>query len=384
MNNELQVVNPTQFGIEETQATELLGNLPQIKSERAALEEQYNEIIKLDIEDKETSKSARALRLMIRENRTKGIDVWHKTTKDFFLKGGQFVDSIKRMEVAVNQRMEESLEQIEKHFEIQEAKRKETLKTERISELELYQEFVPMGISFGEISDEEYAKVKNGAKLQYEAKIEAERKAEEERIEAEKVAAELAETERIEKEKAIEAQRLENERLKKEAEAREIEIKKELEKAEAERKAIEDKAKKEREKADKAAKLEVEKQAKIQAEKEAQAKKEREEADKAAKLEAAKQSKIQAEKDAEIKKQREAKEKLEAELKAKKDAEEKAVLEAKKEAEKLAKAPIKNQLSVWVNSFDIPATNVDNEVSKEIKGKFEAFKKWSITQIENL
>ena len=60
--------------------------------------------------------------------------------------------------------------------------------------------------------------------------------------------------------------------------------------------------------------------------------------------------------------------------------------EEKAEAERieLAKAPIKKQLNAWVNSFELPGTGVDNEATKEIIAKFEAFKKWSINQVNNL
>lgn len=341
---EIIQVNPTEFGIEESKATELIGNLPQIKGERQILEQMYEQVILLDIEDKNTSKKAKELRLKIKENRTKGIEVWHKTSKDFFLKGGQFVDAIKRLEIAVNQRMEENLEQIEKHFEIKEAKRKQELSELRIAELELYSEFVPMGINFGELSDEEYLKIFNGSKLQYEAKLEADKKAEEQRIAQEKEEAE-----------AREQQRLENERLKAEAEKREKEI-------EAERK----------------------KQAEILA-------KQKAEAEKIARAEAEKQAKIQAEKDAELKRERDAKAKLEAELHAKKEAEAKAeserIAEEKRlrlEADKKAKAPIKKQLSIWVDEFTIPEINVENEKKTLIIQKFEAFKKWAKSEIESI
>lgn len=341
---EIIQVNPTEFGIEESKANEIIGNLPQIKSERAILEVQYSEIIKMNIDDPATSKKARELRLLIRDNRTKGINVWHSTTKEFFLKGGQFVDAIKRKEIAVNERMEENLEQIEKHFEIKEAKRKQELSELRIAELELYSDFVPMGINFGELSDEEYLKIFNGSKLQYEAKLEADKKAEEQRIAQEKAEAE-----------AREQQRLENERLKAEAEKREKEI-------EAERK----------------------KQAEILA-------KQKAEAEKIAREEAEKQAKIQAEKDAELKRERDAKAKLEAELQAKKEAEAKAESERiaeekqlKLEAERKAKAPIKKQLSIWVDEFTIPEINIENEKKTLIIQKFESFKKWAKSEIESL
>lgn len=319
---EIIQVNPTEFGIEESKATELIGNLPQIKGERQILEQMYEQVILLDIEDKNTSKKAKELRLKIKENRTKGIEVWHKTSKDFFLKGGQFVDAIKRLEIAVNQRMEENLEQIEKHFEIKEAKRKQELSELRIAELELYSDFVPMGINFGELSDEEYKKIFNDSKLQYEAKLEADKKAEEQRIAQEKAEAE-----------AREQRRLENERLKAEAEKREKEI-------EAERK----------------------KQAKIQAEKDAELKRER---DAKAKLEA----------------ELHAKKEAEAKAESERIAEEKRL---RLEADKKAKAPIQKQLSIWVDEFTIPEINIENEKKTLIIQKFEAFKKWAKSEIRSL
>jgi colicin import membrane protein len=326
-------IKPQEFGIEPKKANELIGNLPQIKAERDILQAQFYEVIKLDIEDPKTTKQAKELRLLIQKNRTQGIQVWHKTTKDFFLKGGQFVDAIKRMEIAINERMEIDLEQIEKYAENKERERLDELESKRLEILEPFKDFVPFGANIRTISDEDFNKILNGAKLQQEAKIEAEKKAEAERIEQER----LAEIARIEREKEIEAQRIENERLKKEAEAKEKQLELERKKA-------------------------------------------REEADR---LEAIRQF--------ELKKEREKQAKLEAELKAKKDAENEAEkqrlakeLEAKKEAEKLAKAPIKKQLGVWVDSFELPKTEVHNETSKEIIAKFEAYKKWAISRINEL
>jgi colicin import membrane protein len=331
--NEVVKVNPSEYGIEEKKANELIGNLPQLQSERDVLENQYNEVIKMDIESVETSKIARELRLKIRDNRTKGIAIWHKTTKEVFLRAGQYVDAVKNREVAINERMEENLEEIEKHFEIQEQKRRDALRESRVSELSIYSEFVPFGIDLGAMNDEEYQKVFNGAKLQFDAKIEAEKKAEQERIELERIEAER-----------IEAQRVENERLKKEAEQRELELKAEREKAEAERKRLaEIQAKKDAEQAEK---LRLERQEKEKAERELQEEKERQ---------------------AQLEKQR-----LDAEL------------QAKKEAEKLAKAPIKKQLTFWVDAFSITSKPIDNEVAKEIEEKFNAFKSWAVKQIENL
>lgn len=364
-------INPQEFGIEEAKANDLIGNLPQIKAERDILSQQYSQVVVMDIEDEKTSKIARELRLKIRDNRTKGLQVWHKTTKDVFLKAGQFIDAIKRKEEAENVRMEDTLEQIEKHFEIKEQKRLDEIEAKRKEALEPFIEFVPFGVDIRTSSDEDFEKIFNGAKMQYEAKIEEEKKAEQERLENERL--DKLEKERqlaiapylqfigddrftlrtmsekdfkyliaecqdgkIQYEKEQEAIRLENEKLKKEAE---------------------------------------EQEAKRQAEIEAEQKK---------------QAKLKAEADAKLKAEQEAKAKLEAELKAKLEAEEKAEkerlaeIERKRiEAENLSKAPVKEQLNAWIDTFTF-ADKPSNEKADEIIQKFEAFKKWAKSEIEKL
>lgn len=418
---EVVVINPTEYGIEETKANELIGNLPQIQSEREILEQQYKEVVKLDLEDSETSKKARELRLKIQKNRTQGIGVWHKTTKDYFLKGGQFIDAVKRKEEAVNLRMEQILESIEKHAEIQEQKRKAELKEKRVVELELYSEFVPFGIELGGLSDDEYKKVFNGAKLQYEAKLEEERKAEAERKRIEEVqklhnerkeslltlwqfvenkdvnfgemSEELfssiksdANSKKIAFESEQERIRKENERLAKEKAQLEAKAKKEREEAEIKQKqranrfnevrpylsfirdldSLLEKDEKEYQKELQEIIKEVEVQIKFEAEQE--------------------QKRIEHQE-----KERKEKEELEAKIKAKQEEEKRLELEKlaeeqrlKKEAEKLAKAPIKKQLSLWVDDFQPPVNNLQNETKKLILEKFEAFKKWAKEQVESI
>ena len=216
-----------------------------------------------------------------------------------------------------------------------EAEQKELRTQKRIIEVSKYSEI--NRIEFEAMSDESFDSFLSGLKSTYEAKIEAERKAEEERIAKEKADAE-----------AREQQRLENERLKAEAEKREKEI-------EAERKANEQKLAEERAKAKaEADRIEAENKAKLKAEQEAKAKLEAE---------------LQAKKDAEIKSENERKQ---------------AELKAKAEAEKNAKAPIKKQLSIWVDGFSIAEINVENEKKALIKEKFEAFKKWAKKEIESI
>lgn len=114
---ELTQINPEQYGIEPSQANEILGSLPQIKAEREILANQFHQVIQMDVELAETHKLAKSLRLKIAGNRTKGIEVWHKKAKEYFLRGGQFVDAIKRNEIDVNQQMEARLKEIEDYEE---------------------------------------------------------------------------------------------------------------------------------------------------------------------------------------------------------------------------------------------------------------------------
>ena len=74
-------------------------------------------------------------------NRTKGIDAWHKVNKDFYLRGGQFIDAIKRKEILVNEQMEEKLQEAEKFFENQEKQRIADLQESR---LKLISEYIEM------------------------------------------------------------------------------------------------------------------------------------------------------------------------------------------------------------------------------------------------
>ncbi len=282
-----ELVKASDFGISEDQEKQLTSDLPQILKEREELIPQYNSIIKMDIEDPATAKKAREVRLLIQKNRTQKIVAWHKSAKDYFLKGGQFVDSIKRKEIGVNERMESDLLEIEKHAEIKERKRLEALQLERAERLSVYVK---------DANDRDLKKFENDEfeallflkKKEHEERIAAEKKAEEERIAAEKA----AEEER----KRIQA---ENEKLIREAEERERIAKIEADKRaneEAERKAKEEAERKIREEKERKEKAAYE--AKLKAEREAREKVEREELEKREKLEAELKAKAEAERKA--------------------------------------------------------------------------------------
>ena len=285
-SNELvQVIEST--GLEQNTALMIKESFIPFFEQAEQWSRKAKELVVTDVTQVREMKMAREARLALKEIRV-AADKKRKELKEDSLRYGKAVQGVYNVIEYLIAPIEKHLEQQEKFAEIQEANRRAALKAERDAELTAYAEFVPVGIDTGSMSDDDYAKLLNGAKLQQQAKIEAEQKAEQERIAREK--AEAEERERI---------RIENERLKAEAEAREKEMAAERAKAEAERKALEEKARKEREAAE----------AKLKAEAEARAKAEQELRAKAA---------------AEAKAKREAEEKAAAELKAQKEAERKA------------------------------------------------------------
>lgn len=367
-----ELVKAQDYGIEAKQEQELLGNLPQIKKERDILESQYSEVIKMDIENPESWKTARELRILIQKNRTQGINVWHKNAKDFFLKGGQFVDAIKRKEIQVNERMEANLLEIEKFEDIQKQKEIKRLNDLRISETEAYKEFIPFGINLGEMQEEDYQKLLQGAKMQFEAEQERLRKEEEERLRIEKV--NRLHSER--KESLLDIWQFVEPKQANFGEMSDEEFNQLKVNAEASKQDHEqeqDRIKKENER------LENER---IAREKEIEAER---------KKQAEKAEKLRKEQEAILEKERQEKAKLEAELKAKKEAEVKAENErkeaerkAKEEAEEKRKAPIKEQMNSWIENLTIPEIDIENEIKDDIILKFESFKKWAKKEINKL
>ena len=328
-------IKPDLFGLELAKAQEMTSGLSTTIAEREVLRNAYIDVIGLEI-NAENLPIFKDLRLKIVKNRTQGIEKWHKANKAFYLAGGRFVDAVKNKEIVVNEEMESKLLEAEKFFENLEKQKAKELNDARIAKILPYLENAE-NMNFAEFSDEDFDDLVFAKKARFE-NAEKEREAEALRIETERLA-------EIERQKAIEA---ENARLKAEAEAKEIELKKERAVALAKQKEIQD------------------------------------EADKKAREEKAKQ-------DAILEEQRKENARIAKELQDKKDAEIKAENERlakieadKKEAEKLAKAPVKKQLSIWVDSFELPECTTYNATSKEIAEKFEAFKKWAKSRVDSI
>lgn len=287
----------------------------------AKMREQLDSVAVVDENDKVNMKLANTIRLGVRQVRldaektfdAKRAEVQaqmlsYKTEDQLWLKAKQTMQILTK-------EIEETARWKEETRERFEAEQKELKTQQRMVKVAKVAPEIARS-EFENMSDETFEIFFSGIEKAYNDRIEAERKAEEERIAKEK--AEAEERERI---------RIENERLKIEAEAKEKQLAAERAKAEADRKAIEEKARKEREEADRKLKAEQE-AARIASEKAA--------AERA---------------------------KLEAELKAKKDAEEKARKEAeakeiaeqkaKEAAEKKAQsAPDKTKLSEFVKQIE--------------------------------
>jgi hypothetical protein len=181
---EIVKVNPAEFGLDEAKANELTVGLKPILDERTLLIERFNEVKDLEI-TKENIPLFRELRLKFQKNRTQGINKWHEKAKEVPLRMGQLLDAIKRNENATNETHEEYLEKAEKHFENLEKERIAKLKSEREAELQQYCENVSL-FPLGEMTAEAYEQLLNGQKLAHAAKVEAERKAAEEKLENER------------------------------------------------------------------------------------------------------------------------------------------------------------------------------------------------------
>lgn len=306
-------------------------------------------------------KIARTTRLMLRSLRV-AIENKRKELGEYHLRQTQKINSDAKALKELIEPLEERLLLQEQFVERKEAERKARLKEEREGELRKYVANPEM-FHVEDMDEETYLQLYNGQRAAHEAKIAAEKQAEEERIAKEKADAE--ERERI---------RLENERLRKEAEAREAEAQKEREKAAAALKAAQENARKELKEAEAKAKEAANKARKEREVIEAKAKAEREAAEVKAAEERRKADEI-------VRKEREAREKIEEELAAKKAAEERAESErlAREEAE--AAAPDKAKITAFaetVRSLTVPQmkTKKGQAAQADIVLKVEGFAAW--------
>lgn len=286
---------------------------------------------------------ARTIRLQIRQKRLEAKKIMQENRDrvkaamaSYTLEDKLWLKAFQMLE-AVCDNLETKAEEKEKFAERWEAEQKAQRTENRldallefaIGDIENYRSIV------ADMTDDVFSSYLNGLKAERQAKIEADRKAEQERIAREK--AEAEERERVRKE---------NERLRKEAEERERAYKAEQERQRKEREEAEAKARKER--------MEIERKAEAERRKHEEA----------------------------LAKERAERERLQREQREREAAEEKRLEEERKEQERKAKAPDKQKLMAWVRSFEMPdppSMKSDKmELTKdEIKERFQSFKAWA-------
>jgi hypothetical protein len=207
MSTEIVKIDPKEFGIEDTKAADIQAQFQPMLDKMVELENDYNEVLALPVEEKETAKKARELRLKYMKIRTATLDI-HKKQKAFYLAGGRFVDGWMNAQKFASLGKEEKLEEIEKYAENLEKQRLAELQQSRMEQLAPYEVENLDSLNLSGMADNVWENFLAGTITNYEAKKKAEQEARE--AEEKRLAEEAAERERV---------RLENERLKKEAEA---------------------------------------------------------------------------------------------------------------------------------------------------------------------
>ena len=194
--NEITKVEPTEFGLDKKTSDSITKSLDVIIKERDLLQTAFDDVIELEITD-ENLPTFKSLRLDIVKNRTQGIVKWHTTNKQYFLRGGQFVDAIKNKEIAVNEGMESRLKKAETHFENIEKERIAKIEKEREIELAKYGVENPELYHLGSMNLDIWTNFLAGKKAGFEKAQQEEKEALEKQIADEKM--EVLHNERLEK-----------------------------------------------------------------------------------------------------------------------------------------------------------------------------------------
>ena len=213
-------------GLDESKAAQIKAVFQPMVKMLEDFEEQYNQVIALEV-NPETCATAKRLRLDVAKVRI-AADKVRAEQKAEYLRAGNAIQGVYNiLKFAVTDK-EEKLKDIETFYERQEEEKAAQFQSSREAELLMYN-FDGSSLNLGTMEESVWTNFLNGTKLNYEAVKAAEVKAENDRLEKEK--ADRAEQERI---------RAENEQLKKDAAEREATAKVEREKAEAEKKKQDD------------------------------------------------------------------------------------------------------------------------------------------------
>jgi hypothetical protein len=192
MSNVIKI-NHAEFGIAETKAKQIEEQFKPMLEKMTDLETEFNKIAKMKMSDK-TSLAAKTLRLKYVKVRTGTAEI-HQQQKKFYLAAGRFVDGWKNAQLFASEGIEKKLSAIENHAAIKEAERMRKLVDKRLEFISKFTE--EPASNLGQMPMEVWEHYSKGVKASFDARIEAERVAEEER--AERLRLDAVEHERKEK-----------------------------------------------------------------------------------------------------------------------------------------------------------------------------------------
>ena len=183
--NKLEIL-VKESGLDEVKSNVLLEKFSDYFKIASEWNEKAKMLVITDVEQVAEMKMAREGRLFLKDRRIM-IEKTRKNLKESSLRESQTIDSIAKILTNLIVPIEQDLEQKEKFKEIQDRLKKEQLRQEREEKINQYKEFVPYLVDLSNLSEEDFNKMYNGAKLQYEEKLELDRIKEEQRIKEEKI-----------------------------------------------------------------------------------------------------------------------------------------------------------------------------------------------------
>jgi len=186
--NEIQNII-TEVGLEKTTSNKIENCFMPFLQKIQEWEDKAISLVVTDVAQTREMKMAREARLALRDIRI-DADNTRKALKEDSLRYAKAVQGVYNLIEYKIAPIEKHLLNQEKFAEIQEEKRRAELKIQRESELLPYAEFVPFGLDFANMSEEDFIKTLNGAKLQHQNKIDTEKR-ERELKEAREKAAQL-------------------------------------------------------------------------------------------------------------------------------------------------------------------------------------------------
>lgn len=177
------VLHIEQNGLEADTAKSLKESFMPFFEKAEEWKQKADALVVNDVSQVNEMKQAREARLALKSIRVE-VENTRKKLKEDSLRKGKAIDGIANVIKYLIEPIEESLEQKEKFAEIQEAKRKEQIRSEREAELKAYNADVQF-VDLANMPEESYQKFLESAKMIQAQRIEAERKAEEEKKRAE-------------------------------------------------------------------------------------------------------------------------------------------------------------------------------------------------------